>query len=74
MELGVWKGKRSLLAFHTRCKCSIETNRNSVKVKFGIKVMELVLVESLIGWEVIVNVQESEYHLTFVRERLHIVE
>ena len=58
------KGKRSLLASHTRCKCSMETTHNSVKVKLGIKSM--VLVESLIGWEVTVG-QGSECHLTFVR-------
>ena len=46
-EPGVRKGKRSLLACHTRCKCSMETTHNSVKVKFGIKVIKLV--ESLIG-------------------------
>ena len=27
-EPGVRKGKRSLLAFHTRCKCSMETTHN----------------------------------------------
>ena len=32
-EPGVRKGKRSLLASHTRCKCSMETTHNSVKVK-----------------------------------------
>ena len=37
-EPGVRKGKRSLLASHTRCKCSMETTRNSVMVKPGIKV------------------------------------
>ena len=41
-EPGVRKGKRSLLASHTRCKCSMETTHNSVKVKLGIKVMKLV--------------------------------
>ena len=46
-EPGVRTGKRSLLASHTRCKCSMETTHNSVKVKHGIKVMKLV--ESLIG-------------------------
>ena len=46
-EPGVRKGKRSLLASHTRCKCFMETTYNSVKVKLGIKVMKLV--ESLIG-------------------------
>ena len=44
---GVRKGKHSLLASHTRCKCSMETTHNSVKVKLGIIVMKLV--ESLIG-------------------------
>ena len=39
--------KRSLLACHTCCKCSMETTHNSRKVKLGIKIMELV--ESLIG-------------------------
>ena len=70
-EPGVRKGKRSLLASHTRCKCSMETTHNSVKIKLGIKVMELV--ESLIGWEVTVD-QGSECHLTFVRGLLHIAE
>ena len=41
-EPGVWKGNRSLLACHTRCKCSMETTHNSVKVKVGIKGMNLV--------------------------------
>ena len=50
-EPGVRKGKRSLLASHTRCKCSMETTHNSVKVKLGINVMELV--ESLIGWDIL---------------------
>ena len=49
----------------------METTRNSVKVKVGIKVMKLV--DSLIGWEVTVG-QGSECHLTFVRGTLHIVE
>ena len=48
----VLKGKRSLLACHTRCKCSIETNLNSVKFKLGIKVMKLV--ESLILIEILI--------------------
>ena len=69
---GVRKGKRSLLASHTRCKCSMETTHNSVKVKLGIKVMKLV-VESLIGREVTVG-QGSECHLTFVRGLLHIAQ
>ena len=38
-EQGVRKGKRALLACHTRCKCSMESNHNSMKVKFGIKVI-----------------------------------
>ena len=70
-EPGVRKGKRSLLACHTRCKCSMETTRNSVKVKVGIKVIKLV--ESLIGWVVTVG-QGSECQLTFVRGKLHIAE
>ena len=49
----VRKGKRSLLASHARCKCSMETTHNSAKVKLGIKVMKLV--ESLIGREVTVG-------------------
>ena len=56
-EPGVRKGKRSLLACHTRCKCSMETTRNSVKVKVGIKVMKLM--ESLIGW--VVTVGQGSY-------------
>ena len=71
MEPGVRKGKRSLLASHTRCKCSMETTHNSVKVKLGIKVMKLV--ESLIGREVTIG-QGSECHLTFVRGLLHIAQ
>ena len=70
-EPGVCKGKRSLPACNTRCKCSMETTQNWVKVKLGIKVMKLV--ESLIGWEVTVGLG-SECHLTFVRRRLHIAE
>ena len=70
-EPGVRKGKRSLLASHTRCKCSMETTHNSEKVKLGIKVMKLV--ESLIGREVTVG-QGSECHLTFVRGLLHIAQ
>ena len=70
-EPGVRKDKRSQMACQTRCKCSMENTRKSVKVKFGIKVMELV--ESLIGWEVTVG-EGSECHLRFVRGRLHIVE
>ena len=37
---GVRRSRRSLLACHTRCKCSMETTHNSVKVKLGIKVMK----------------------------------
>ena len=68
-EPGVRKGQRSLLAFHTRCKCSMQTIYNSVQVKIGIKVMKLV--ESLIGLEVTVG-QGSECHFIFVRGKLHI--
>ena len=71
-EPGVRKVKSSLLASHTRCECSLETTRISVKVKLVIKVMQLV--ESLIGWEVTITGQWLECHLTFVREILHIVE
>ena len=56
-ESGVRMSKRSLLASHTRCKCSMETTHNSVMVKLGIKVMKLV--ESLYDGEVIVG-QGSE--------------
>ena len=52
-EPGVWKGKRSLLSYPIRYKCSMETTRNSVKVKLGIKVMKLV--ESMISLEVTVT-------------------
>ena len=55
---GVRKGKRSLLACQTRCKCSIETTRNSVKVNLGIKV--ITFVESLIGWEVTVSLVKGQ--------------
>ena len=50
MEPGARKGKRSLLACHTRCKYSMETTHDSVKIKVGIKVMKFV--ENLTGWEV----------------------
>ena len=70
-EPGVRKGKRSLLASHIRCICSMGTTHNSVTVKLGIKVMKLM--ESLIGREVTVG-QGSECHLTFVRGLLHIAQ
>ena len=57
-EPGVLKANRSLLACHTRCKCSMEITCNSVKVKLGIKVKKFVI--SLIGWEVTVTDQGSE--------------
>ena len=67
------KGKRSLLACCTRFKCSIETTRNSVKVKLGInKVKVMKFWKSLISWELIVTDRGSECHLPFVRGRLHI--
>ena len=69
MEPGVRKGKHSLLACH---KCSIETIRHSVKVKLGIKVMNLM--ESPIGCKVTVTGQGLECHSTFVRGRLHLAE
>ena len=34
-EPGVQKGKRSLLASHTCCKCSMETTHNSVKAELS---------------------------------------
>ena len=40
-EPGGRKGKRAQLACHARGKRLMETTRNSVKVKFGIKVMKL---------------------------------
>ena len=64
---GVRKGKRSPLACHTRCKCSMETNRNPVKVKFGINVIKLV--KSLIDLEVSVIGRAAECQLTFARGR-----
>ena len=64
LELGFRRDKRSLLACHTRCKCFMETTRNSTKVKLVIKVMKLT--ESLICWKVTVTGQGSECHLTFV--------
>ena len=71
-KTGARKGKRSLLANHTRCKCPIETTRNSAKVTFGIKVMENV--ESRIGSEVTVTGQGFECHLTFVKGIFYIAE
>ena len=62
-EPRVRKGKRFLLASHTRCKCSMETTHNSVKAKLGIKVMKLV--ESLIGWEVTVGQQRQGVRMSF---------
>ena len=56
-------GKHSLLACHTRCKCSVETTRNSVIVKLGIKVIKLV--KSQISLEV--NLSGSKCRLTFVK-------
>ena len=70
-EQGFWKDKRSLLACHIRCKCSMEITHNSEKVKIGINVMKLV--ESLISLEVTVG-QGTECHLTYVRGSLYIAE
>ena len=56
---GVLKDKRSLLACHTGCKWSMEITRNTVNVKLGIQVMQLV--KRLIGWEVTVTGRGSEY-------------
>ena len=66
-ELGVPKGKRPLMACHTRCQCSIETTSNSMKVKLGIKFMKLV--KSLIDWKVTVTGRGSKCHSTFVKGR-----
>ena len=71
-EPGVRKVKRSLPACHNHWKCSIETNRSSVKVTLGIKVMKFL--ESLIGLEVTIAGQGSKCHLTFVRVMHHISE
>ena len=57
-EPGVRKDGRSLLAFHTRCKCSMATTRNWMKVNIGDKVIKLA--ESLPGWIVTVTDQGSE--------------
>ena len=64
-EPGVRNGTRSLLTCHNRCKRSMVTTRNPVKVKLGIKVMKLE--ESLIGWDVTVTGQGSGCHLKLVR-------
>ena len=65
------RGKCPLIACHTRCKCSMETIHNSMKVNLGIKVIKLM--DSLIGWQVTVG-KGSDFNLTFVRWRLHIAE
>ena len=63
-EPGVRKGKLSRLACRTRRKCSMETSRDSLKVKVCIKVP---FVYSLICWEVTASGQPSECHLTFCK-------
>ena len=70
-ELGVRKGKCSLLACHTCCKCSMESTYNSVNGNLDVKVMQLV--ERLIASKVTVG-QGSECNLTFVRGILNIAE
>ena len=67
-ERGVRKAKRSLLACHTRCKCSIETTRNSMNVKLGINVIKLL--KRLIGMEVTIIDRGLECHLKFMTRRL----
>ena len=67
---GVRKGKRSLLACHTRFNCPMENICKSLRVKLGIK--DIRLVKSLIGWEVTLTGPVSECNLLFARERLHI--
>ena len=64
-EPGVQRGKHSLLACRIRRKYSMETICNSVKVKLGIKVMQLV--KSRIGKNVTVTGRASECHLTFAK-------
>ena len=71
MEPGIQKGEHSLLACRTRCKCTMNTTRNTIKVKFGIKVMKLV--KSLIGMEVTVAGRGPERNLSLVRGSLHIL-
>ena len=65
-EPGIRRGKHSLLVYHTRCKCSMDTTHNYEKVKLGIKV------KSLIGLKVTVTDRVSEWHLPFARRILHI--
>ena len=68
-EQGVRKGEHALPAYHTRCKCSMETTRNLMNVKLGYQLMK-----SLIGMEVVVPGRGSECHLTYARGRLHIAD
>ena len=44
---GIRRSKRSLVACHTRCRCFMETTRNSVKVNIGNKVIQLAEVWSV---------------------------
>ena len=73
---GVWNGKRYLLAWHTRCKCPMETTRNSVKVKLSITVMKFL--ESLIDFgspyilsrvRMPFNIRERETSYCWVKSR-----
>ena len=72
-EPGVRKGKRSLLASHTRCICSMETTHNLVKVKLGIKVIVnkfYIIVTSLLlsSFRVIVNYQTNSKVLRYCQK------
>ena len=65
LEPGVRKGKRSLLAFYTHCKCSMEITRNSGKFTLGIKVITLVKSYRLWG-----NCNWSRVRMSiYIRER-----
>ena len=48
--------KRPLSACHTRCKCSMETFHNSVKVEFGNKRSRIGYYKRLIGRGYIVDI------------------
>ena len=50
-EPGVLKSKRSLLACHACCKCSMETTSYSLKVKLGIKEIDHEIGEQSDRWE-----------------------
>ena len=68
-ELGVRKGKRSLLACHIRCKYSMETTRNLVPVKVNIGNKVIKLVENLIGCGITVHCNRKIRMSFSIRER-----